>query len=192
MNSRRNEELDDGIITIPLHKLQTILPEIFHNKVVLVFTSDCSTTHAKQWIANFNGIQPSKLEYVDSLINAMFVVEVIDSLEGLTKEHIINKPYFEAVGRCATFNDYFSTIDSQAPSKFKYLVSMIIKKGSIEVFKCLDFILTPIERIVSRDIALGTFHYMITTVVGTTCKTFMTPTRCSLKKERQLVLTKST
>lgn len=86
LSNRREDDHDDGVIRIPLHQLQTIILEIFCNKIILVFVGEVSFIHAKQWIDNFNGAKDSKLEYIDGLTNSLFVVEVINFPGGQTRE----------------------------------------------------------------------------------------------------------
>lgn len=63
-------------------------------------------------------------------------------------DHIVAKDYYEVGGRFVTFNHYNSTFDPQDPVDFKYLVFVIIFKGSLKVFLCLKEIFAPIGPIV--------------------------------------------
>lgn len=100
------------------------------------------------------------------------MVEVLALPGGKSKQHSVDQRYFKVGGRIATFNLYESTFDPQASAHFKYLIFVVIRKGSVEVFKCIDFILAPIGYIASQDPASGTLHYMISAIIVTTWRTF--------------------
>lgn len=75
-------------------------------------------------------------------------------------------------GRFTTINSYHITFDPQNLVDFKYLVQIVIRKGSHDIFTFINDILKPIGKIADRDIIEGTKHHRITILVVTTLRRF--------------------
>lgn len=80
---------------------------------------------------------------------------------------MLKKEYRRTGDRFATFNDYPSAFDPQNPADFCYLITVIIRKGSPEIFELLDEIFEPLGKVADRDRAQGSLHHMITVLLVT-------------------------
>lgn len=85
---------------------------------------------------------------------------------------MLAKDYLRVGGRFATLNNYQSAFDPQFPVDFKYLITIRIRKGTLDAFELLDDILRDIGVVADRDIASGSQHHMITALVVTTLRSF--------------------
>lgn len=99
------------IITIPMQKLVEVIPQLFHNKVVIAFVGACTKPQAQSWISTFNAKSPTKLTYKDALVNSLFVAIVHENQGGLSREQLINKRASKVDGWFATINPYQSAFD---------------------------------------------------------------------------------
>lgn len=74
----------------------------------------------------------------------------------------------KADGRFAMINLYPLAFDPQNPLNSKYLITIHIRKGTLDTFMLLDDILHHMGTVVDSDMLAGNHHHMITTLVFTT------------------------
>lgn len=107
---------------------------------------------------------------MESLINSLFVLNV-DAQSHHDKLKLL-EDFWKMRGCFVAFNEYHSTFDPHCRVDFKYLITILVKEGSLQIFSCLDEILHLFGKVVDKDIANGSLHYMITLLVVTTHQTF--------------------
>lgn len=77
----REREIDHPTIArvkISAEHLCEELPRIFDNRVVAAFEGDYTPSQTHIWINEFNNSSDIQLLYTDTLVNSLFVVEVIE------------------------------------------------------------------------------------------------------------------
>lgn len=111
----------------------------------------------------FNKTSRYQLGLEESLINA-FYIATLES--GGSKKMLVKKPCRKANDRFAIINDYDSMFDPENPTNFNYLITMLIKKGSKEIFSLLDHIFQPFGIVANQNIALEMLYHRITVVVA--------------------------
>lgn len=162
----------DVVIRISNEQLRAVLPRLFSNKVILAFAGSYTVSQAKSWIKAFNCASTTKLEYIEGLVNSLFVASVEEHPGGLTRQQLAEKNYHQVHDQFATINLYASAFDPQSPLEFKYLITIRIRKGTRDTFALLDDILKHIGTVADRDIADGEQHHMIIALVSTQLRTF--------------------
>lgn len=115
-------------------KLQTIIPKVYHNKVVFPFARMCMEGQAKSWITTLNETSRYQLLFAESLINTLFVATLQESRGGGSKRKLLKKQCQRARDKFGMINDYHVTFDPQNLVNFRNLVIVVIRKGSPEFF----------------------------------------------------------
>lgn len=174
------------LIKISSARLQEVLPQLFEHKVVLTFAGACASTQAKSWIRAFNENSITQLSLIESLVNSLYVVTVEERTGGKTRAELAAEDHHKADGRFATINLYESAFDPQNPLEFKYLVTIRIWKGTLDIYALLDDILRHVGKVADRDILTGNRHHMITILVSTTCREFAHDAYAELEKSKIL------
>lgn len=162
----------DVIVCISKERLKEVLPGLFWDKVILVFAGSWTPAQAEGWIRAFNGKSATKLTYSESLVNFLFIAFVEEHPGGLSRLQLAEKVYHQASEQFATINLYPTAFDPQNPLDFKYLITIRIRKGTLDMFSLLDDILAHIRVVADRDIASGHQHHMIIALVSTQLRTF--------------------
>lgn len=159
-------------IKIPTERLLEELPKVFSKKLVVAFEDAYSKDQAQCWIETFNESSKTKLLFIDSLLNSLFIAEVVEDECGTGHDELLNKTYGKAGGRFATFNSYQTAFNPQWPIDFHYLMSVLIKKGAKEYLTFLKEILEPIGRVVDREVSGGSEQFKIIALVVTSLRSF--------------------
>lgn len=101
--------------------LQVMLPQLFHNKVILSFTGAHIDDQAKSWINTFNTANRYMLLFMETLINSLFIVLIAEISSGGLKK-LLKKEFKRVDNHFTTLNNYQSAFDSQNPHDFHYLL----------------------------------------------------------------------
>lgn len=159
-------------IKISEQRLQEELPKAFDNKIVISFEGNYTPIQARSWIDTFNISSLVKLIYIDCLVSALFVAEVIAGKDGDDRDLLLNKTRGSVGGHFSTFNRYHTTFDPIKPGMFFHLIAILIRKASSATATFLKEVLAPFGEVVDREIAQGLEHFKIVALINTTERTF--------------------
>lgn len=159
-------------IKIPAARLQEELPQAFDNKVVLSFKGNYFVNQAQSWIETFNVTSGIKLLYIESLGNALYVAEVVETPLGGGRAELLTKTCGKVGGHFATFNIYHTIFDLLNPSIFYNLISVLIQNAIVAMVTFLKEVLAPFGVVVDSDFEHGLQHLKIFALVVTSRRTF--------------------
>lgn len=160
------------VITIPSHLIQASHKKLFGNKVVLAFETEFNSRRTLNWLAAFNQKSPISLTLGDVLIISLFVVQFDAALGSETRDTLLQSSPLKALDCFAAVNPYGPEFDPSRVPDFRHLTTIHISRGSPLIFEYLQFVVSPIGRLIRSNLAPGSESHRITAVVETSLKSF--------------------